>query len=169
MELTLFRFLNGLTGQGWDSLITFCATNLQYIVGGVFIVATLWPLRRIRMLIISLTAAVIARFGVKSAILLFVERARPFATLTDVRNIIGVDVGENLQSFPSGHAIFFFALATAAHSFSPRIGRWLFVGAILISISRVIGGVHWPSDILVGALLGILIGWAVAKLSRQFI
>lgn len=166
MDLTLFRFLNGLTGQGWDSLITFCATYLQYIVGGAFIIATLWPLRRTRMLVVSLTAAVIARFGVKSAILLFIERARPFATLTDARNVIGVDVGENLQSLPSGHAIFFFALASAAYEFDPRFGRWLYVSAFIISVARVIGGVHWPSDILAGAVLGILIGWLGAKLSK---
>lgn len=62
-------------------------------------------------------------------------------------------------SMPSGHTLMSFASAVFLH---PRAGKfklpiWAF--AILISLSRVIIGVHYPSDILVGAVLGGLLGF----------
>jgi membrane-associated phospholipid phosphatase len=55
---------------------------------------------------------------VKSGILLFIERQRPFvATAEEVDALIDVSRGEYLQSFPSGHAVFFFALAMVIWNF----------------------------------------------------
>lgn len=61
-------------------------------------------------------------------------------------------------SMPSGHALMSFASAAFLH---PRAGKaklliWIF--AVLVSLSRVFVGVHYPSDVLVGAVLGCLIG-----------
>jgi membrane-associated phospholipid phosphatase len=60
------------------------------------------------------------------------------------------------QSFPSGHATTAFALATVIGFISPR---WFYPGlaiAAAIAISRVSLGVHYPSDIVAGAILGVL-------------
>ncbi len=61
-------------------------------------------------------------------------------------------------SMPSGHTLMSFASAVFLH---PRAGKlkvlvWVF--AVLVSLSRVFIGVHYPSDVLVGALLGCLLG-----------
>ncbi|MBZ5667066.1 MAG: phosphatase PAP2 family protein [Acidobacteriia bacterium] len=59
------------------------------------------------------------------------------------------------SSFPSDHAVLFFALATGVFLVSWKAGLILYTHAILvISLSRVYLGVHYPSDILAGALLG---------------
>lgn len=163
MDLSILRALNGLTGHGWDALIVFCASYLQYILVGAVALASVWPVRRMKLLAGSLGAALIARLGVKSLLLLFISRARPFTVIGDLHNLVDTAPGENLQSFPSGHAIFFFALAMAAYRYDHKLGRWLFAGAAVMGVARVIVGTHWPSDILGGAILGIAIGWATVQ------
>ena len=50
----------------------------------------------------------------------------------------------------------------------PKWSILFFAGALLISISRVIAGIHWPADVLGGAVVGILSGWLVARLLRMY-
>jgi undecaprenyl-diphosphatase len=62
-------------------------------------------------------------------------------------------------SMPSGHSLMSFALATFLH---PRAGKykllvWAF--AITVSLSRIFIGVHYPSDVIVGALIGFIVGF----------
>jgi len=64
-------------------------------------------------------------------------------------------------SFPSGHACMSMAMATFAFLVSPEIGAIALVMALLVTGSRVAVGVHYLSDILVGATLGIVLGLVV--------
>jgi undecaprenyl-diphosphatase len=69
-------------------------------------------------------------------------------------------------SFPSGHATVAFACATVLALAVPRL-RWpLFVLAALVAWSRVYVGVHYPLDVLAGAILGVLIGLVVRSSGR---
>ena len=70
-------------------------------------------------------------------------------------------VAENHCSFPSGHAAFFFALAMAVYFYNKKWGTWFFATAILITVARVIAGVHYPPDILGGAVIGIMVAYIV--------
>lgn len=161
MDLALFRFFNGLAGHSvlGDVVVVFFASHLQYVLGALLIAITLWPVRRVPLLIAGASSALIARFAVRPLVVLLVQRPRPFLMLTDVHNLIGVDGIEDLRAFPSGHAIFFFAMAMAVYRFDKRWGVVFFTGAMLMGVARIIGGVHWPSDIIVGALIGTLVGW----------
>jgi undecaprenyl-diphosphatase len=68
------------------------------------------------------------------------------------------------HSFPSGHAASSFACAVVLASFAPRL-RWpLYALAALIAFSRAYVGVHFPLDVIGGAALGSLLGWAVLEL-----
>ncbi len=67
-------------------------------------------------------------------------------------------------SFPSGHAAGSFAFATFILVTHRRAGMGLAVLATLVAISRVALGVHYPSDVAVGALLGAGLGWIGARL-----
>lgn len=84
-------------------------------------------------------------------------RLRPPYVLPDVRLLVGVGPSFAL---PSNHAVNTGAVATAIALGYPRLGGWMLAYAALIAYSRVYVGVHWPSDVLVGLVLG----WALAVL-----
>jgi len=70
------------------------------------------------------------------------------------------------HSFPSGHATRAFMLALMALALGPTwFGVIVLVWAPLVSLARVYVGVHYLSDVLAGALLGLLIGWAMLACS----
>ncbi len=79
---------------------------------------------------------------------------RPFIAITDVYLIVQ-EIGND--SFPSGHATFFAALATALFFYHRRAGTMFAVAAVLIGVARITAGVHFPGDILAGWSLGILV------------
>jgi undecaprenyl-diphosphatase len=67
-------------------------------------------------------------------------------------------------SFPSGHAAGSFAFATFVLTLNRRAGAFLVPIAVVIALSRVALGVHYPSDVLAGAILGSALGWGSARL-----
>jgi len=98
----------------------------------------------------------VARFGVTELIRFFYHRLRPFVTYQAHQLLSG-----NEWSFPSGHSAFFFAMATAIYLYNKKWGIGFFLAAILMNISRVIAGVHYPSDIIGGAIIGIIVAYVV--------
>jgi undecaprenyl-diphosphatase len=71
------------------------------------------------------------------------------------------------HSFPSGHATASFACATFLALTFPRLWLPLVVLAAAVAWSRVYVGVHFPLDVLAGAVLGAAIGVVVAKVLRR--
>ena len=118
------------------------------------------------MVISAFAAAVFARFIIVEIIRYFLPKLRPFVE-NNVNLLISQDPKE--PSFPSGHASFFFAIAAVVYFYNKKAGTLFFVSAFLISISRVLIGVHWPSDILAGAIVGIFSGWLIFKLAKKLI
>lgn len=73
-------------------------------------------------------------------------------------------------SFTSSHAVNHFAFATYVVSTMKGISKWfncLFVWAFAIAYAQVYVGVHYPSDVMAGAVLGIVFGLAGAQITRQ--
>lgn len=73
-------------------------------------------------------------------------------------------------SFTSSHAVNHFAFATYVASTMRGISKWfncLFVWAFAIAYAQIYVGVHYPSDVLAGAFLGIVFGLMGAQISRQ--
>jgi undecaprenyl-diphosphatase len=68
------------------------------------------------------------------------------------------------HSFPSGHAATSFACATVLAGLAPRYRVAWVVLAAAIAYSRVYNGVHWPLDVLAGAVLGVLVGLTALRL-----
>ena len=91
---------------------------------------------------------------------LTVQSPRPFEAL-DFAPLINSDP---TPSFPSGHTIVFAALASAMWVVNKRKGYWFLLGAFLIGVGRVISGVHWPTDIVGGLILGALSAYIAYKI-----
>lgn len=73
-------------------------------------------------------------------------------------------------AFPSGHSAAAFALATTIWLHDKKVG-WAFVtGALIVGVARVWGNVHYPIDILAGAVLGVAAAFVIEKVHlKRFI
>jgi undecaprenyl-diphosphatase len=73
-------------------------------------------------------------------------------------------------SFPSNHAACGFALAVAVLLTAPGSGAYIMLGlAVWLAFARVHVGVHYPSDVGVGALIGTAVAWATVRLTSGWI
>ncbi len=71
-------------------------------------------------------------------------------------------------SFPSGHAASAFAFASAVGQADPPLRLPAHAAAAMVAYSRVHTGVHYPSDVATGAVVGGLCGRAVSRLARRW-
>ena len=92
------------------------------------------------------------------------ERLRPCNALDDVNILVNCS---RSFSFPSSHAVNNFAVAFYFYKLYPKLKWVLFITAALVAFSRPYVGVHYPSDILAGALIGMLIGYIFALLTLK--
>lgn len=160
LDLKIFYFLNGLAGKNliFDASIVFFAEYLGYFLI-LFFLAFLFfypgfKSEKIKILLLALSSMIIARFGIVSSIRFFYHRPRPF-----IDHSVNQLISNNNFSFPSGHAALFFAMATSIYFYNKKWGLWFFAAAILMSLSRIIVGVHYPGDIIGGAVIGIVISY----------
>ncbi len=161
IDLFIFQQINNLAGK-WsslDALGLFFAEYLPYVLIALLIIL-FWKKKRV--IFQSLLAGISARFGIVELIRLFWQRPRPF-----VENNVNLLLEHNGAAFPSGHAAFFFGLSTVIFLYNKKAGVLFFIASFLISISRVFVGIHWPSDILAGAIVGIFAGWLVLKTFKR--
>lgn len=179
MNQSLFYYLNNLAGKSvcFDSVVIFCGEYLPYILGLGFVLFLVFfkkdQISKLRFLLFTGFSVLLARGVITDIIRYFYFHPRPFVD-NAVHQLI---FHETSGSFPSGHATFFFALAMAVvfilgDSVSKRTWRlslqvMFFAGAILIEIARVIAGIHWPLDILGGAIIGIFSSVLVAKFFKK--
>lgn len=85
------------------------------------------------------------------------NRARPF----DVMEIQMIDARPASASFPSGHAAMAVAGTLAITRMLPQSAWLLWPIAGVIAVSRVYLGMHWPSDVLAGLVIGFAVAWFV--------
>lgn len=183
MDKFIFQAINGLSHKWWplDWLGVFFAEYLGYIMivlaVFIFLKEKNWR-RRIYFFCLAWLSVILARGIITEIIRFFYHRSRPFLDL-QIQPLINHDV---TGSFPSGHATIYFALALAIFYFiqqtasSPdsaghfhnnqdsKLGWWCLGMALLICLGRVFAGVHWPSDVFIGALIGLGSAWLVKKL-----
>lgn len=173
MDTQIFYLLNALAGQSplLDAVIVFFATYLAYILIGVFLIFVYlsqnsWR-QKLDIVVVALIATALARGIITELIRYFYNRPRPFDALTSPAvNSLFLDPA---WSFPSGHATFFFALSTVVYLYNRKWGIGFYIATVLITVGRVAAGVHYPSDILGGAIIGSGIAYLTYSLSRAYL
>ncbi|GFI61809.1 undecaprenyl-diphosphatase BcrC [Clostridiales bacterium] len=83
-----------------------------------------------------------------------VDRPRPF----DVLDVMPLEKHSSGHSFPSLHCSSSFSITTALYYINPILGTIGLAVSILVAVSRLLAGVHYPSDILAGTAIGLLFG-----------
>ncbi len=91
-------------------------------------------------------------------------RPRPFAT-EPVKLLF---YRPSVSSFPSIPIAAAFTFAMGAYYANPRLGKMFFILGTVYGLSRVYAGVHYPSDVIAGAMIGAGMVWLVARLRFAF-
>jgi len=124
--------------------------------------ALLW---RRPTLLVWVGAADLIAYLASAGLRVAIERPRPPLRYPQIETLVSLP---HSYSFPSGHASTSFACAVVLAAATPnRRARTLLIAlATLIALSRVYAGVHYPLDVIGGAVLGTAIGLALLALSR---
>jgi undecaprenyl-diphosphatase len=122
---------------------------LWYVVGAGGLLADTGDRQRWRRAMGAVFLTQLVNTALKAAF----RRRRP--ALEDLPALVAVPTS---LSFPSAHSASSFAAARGFSALAPALGGVLHAVAACMALSRVYLGVHYPSDIAVGAVLGSLIG-----------
>lgn len=171
-DISLFYFINkSLANPLFDSIMPFI-TELHNIwwLYVIFLLASIYNHKnRISSLVIFvlLIVAVGMTDWINSIYLKeILARPRPCHTLPDVHLLVPCGSG---YSFPSSHAANNFAVIAFLVGVSGRYIPSIAFFCISVALSRIFVGVHYPSDILGGGLVGTLFGFMFAFISKKIV
>ena len=162
MDRALFALVNGaLHHPVLDAVMLFVTNKWNFIVpvGPVALYLLAAGGRRGRLVVLCAVALVLCTDGSATLLRNVFQRVRPCQTLNDVRLLVGCT---DSFSFPSNHATNSFALAAFFAVPYRRFAAALFILAAVVGYSRIYVGVHYPGDVLAGAVLGTIAGLAAA-------
>ncbi|MEK4508595.1 MULTISPECIES: undecaprenyl-diphosphatase [Paenibacillus] len=166
VDYLVFQFINhgAVTFSALNPFMKLLSERAEYLFYLGIIVYWFTRIHRHReMAIIALLSACVG-FSAGSMISHFFYRDRPF-----VQHAVNqlIEHAAN-ASFPSDHSIGAFVIATSIWLFRKKDGAVWLVLAGLISFSRVWNGVHYPSDIMAGALLGVVSAFLMYQMFKRW-
>lgn len=174
LDTRLFLTVNSWHNSFFDPIMYWFSDKLIWIPMYLFIVALIiWRYKKKGLMILLFVGILIAMCDQTASHLIknLVLRLRPShePALTGLIHLSKAGPG-GTYGFVSSHAANAFGLITFFYFVLDDWFKWLkyllFAWALLVSYSRVYNGVHYPGDVIGGAIVGLLLGWAVAKVYR---
>jgi undecaprenyl-diphosphatase len=159
LDLAVFHFINGTLATRVGDFLWPIITDYdkQWFLRIPLVAIWLWLIikggsrgRTVALMLIPLIA--ISDQFTSSFVKPLVGRLRPCQAFSPDQ--IHLIVGCGGLSFPSSHAVNNFGVATVFSQYYPKWRVWFYAWATVIAISRVAVGVHYPSDVIAGAVIG---------------
>lgn len=147
-----------------DAVMEFFSHSADLSLIWVLIGAVLLPDKRTRRMGLVVLASMALCYVLNDLVLKEIfERPRPFVAIEEYFPLVDAPG----YSFPSGHASSSFAAATAILLHNRKAGALAMIYALMVAFSRLYNFVHYPSDVIAGALLGIACAVSVFLIAEK--
>jgi undecaprenyl-diphosphatase len=162
MDRALFYFINNACSNRLLDLFFTWLTKLGEweILSVVAVFLLLFCKTKEKLIGVHLLGGLFVAYWASLLLKILVVRPRPFMVLP----YVNVLVHAGPFSFPSGHAINIFLAATLLSAFYKK-PFYFYLIAVMVAFSRIYCGVHYPSDVIAGALIGYFLGKCVIWIS----
>lgn len=162
LDKQVFNWFNSLIGINsvFDSIIKYIAVYTVYLVPILMLYFFYFYFRKDekgRKFMLSIFITSVFCWQVFAGVVgRLINRPRPF----DVAGTHELVFHLPSYSFPSDHALFLMFLSVYLYLFGyKKMGLIAIIITVIVSITRIIGGLHWPGDVLVGWILGALLAY----------
>jgi len=164
-DTQLFIFLNSIFSTTLLNYFFVAITDARFWILPAIVAATLFIKlehnKALTVLLLALVTLAIADPVSSQIFKPLLHRPRPCHPDFFVNSAHMLFGFKSSLSFPSSHSTNMFALAFIFTKFYKSRWIWFFSFATLIGFSRIYVGVHYPGDVLGGAILGVIIAWIV--------
>jgi undecaprenyl-diphosphatase len=170
-ELKFMEWANGWWSSPVLDRVIPWVTHLGSHVAVVLFIILSWILTKKRRVLRRLALLYGIQSGILYGLKFLIQRQRPLYLL-EMASKLSKGPGEILDpSFPSGHAVYAFMMATVLATWVPRYRVIFYIAAGFIGWTRIYLGVHFPTDVVVGSLLGygitkLFIHWIDLRLEK---
>ncbi|MDP2176247.1 MAG: phosphatase PAP2 family protein [Bacteroidota bacterium] len=177
IDIQLYQFFNQTIAHEWLDVVMVKFSDkyfwIPFYCVVIFMLTREFKKKSLIIVLCLVAAAGVSDRFTSGVIKPFFARERPcHVEALNPRIVAGINCSDS-GSMPSSHAANHFAVAVFfifLYGFKKYRNTffWL-IWALLIGISRIYNGVHYPSDVLVGALIGALIGWLFFVIHKKIL